>query len=91
MIENSEYYYRQITAYPNKSYADIEEVIDLYAQIPTFYPDYKPIINQMPPKEITEKSDQIEQYLHNKLIVYNNAKSQKAFLYSMDTGMQTEN
>ncbi|CAI2196623.1 13607_t:CDS:2 [Funneliformis geosporum] len=67
--------------------ADIEEIIDLYAQIPTFHPDYKPIINQMPPK----KSDQIEQYLRNKLIVYNNAKSQKAFLYSIDTGMHTEN
>jgi hypothetical protein len=91
--------------------ADIEAVIDLYAQIPTFHPDYKSIINQMPPslvkrafdqllnmrrnpvslEEITEKSDQIEQYLYNRLIVYNNAKSQKAFLYSMDTGMQTEN
>ena len=91
--------------------ADIEEVIDLYVQIPTFHPDYRPIINQMLPslvkrafdqllnmrrnsvsiEEITEKSDQIKQYLCNKLIVYNNAKSQKAFLYNMDTGMQTEN
>ncbi|CAI2191489.1 10210_t:CDS:1, partial [Funneliformis geosporum] len=41
--------------------------------------------------EITEKSDQIEQDLHNKLIIYNNAKSQKAFLYNIDTGMQTKN
>ncbi|CAI2187851.1 15316_t:CDS:1, partial [Funneliformis geosporum] len=42
-------------------------------------------------KEITEKSDWIEQYLRNKLIIYNNTKSQKSFLYSMDTGMQTKN
>ncbi|GBC33868.1 uncharacterized protein OCT59_019206 [Rhizophagus irregularis] len=89
---------------------DIEETIDLYAEIPTFYPDYKPIIDKMPPslikrafdqlliikrnpvlpKEITEKSDRIEQYLRNKLIVYEQAKNRRAFVYSMDTGMQTE-
>jgi hypothetical protein len=42
-------------------------------------------------EEITEKSDRIEQYLRNKLIVYEEAKFQKSFIYSMDTGMQTEN
>jgi len=91
--------------------ADIEEIIDLYAEIPTFHPDYKPIIDKMPPslvkrafdqllnikrnpvlpEEITEKSDWIEQYLRHKLIVYEQAKSRRAFVYSMDTGMQTEN
>ncbi|CAG8680338.1 3929_t:CDS:2, partial [Ambispora gerdemannii] len=91
--------------------ADIEEIIDLYAEIPTFHPDYKPIIDKMPqslvkrafdqllnikrnpvlPEEITEKSDRIEQYLRHKLIVYEQAKSRKAFIYSMDTGMQTGN
>jgi hypothetical protein len=91
--------------------ADIEEIIDLYAEIPTFHPDYKPIIDKMPPslvkrafdqllnikrnpvlpEEITEKSDRIEQYLCHKLIVYEQAKSRRAFVYSMDTGMQTEN
>ena len=90
--------------------ADIEEIIDLYAEIPTFHPDYKPIIDKMPPslvkrafdqllnikrnpvlpEEITEKSDRIEQYLRHKLmIVYEQAKSRRAFVYSMDTGMQT--
>ena len=88
--------------------ADIEEIIDLYAEIPTFH---KPIIDKMPPslikrafdqlfnikrnsvlpEEITEKSDRIEQYLRHKLIVYEQAKSRRAFVYSMDTGMQTEN
>src|SRR3954449_8814302 len=91
--------------------ADIEEIIDLYAEIPTFHPDYKPIIDKMPPslvkrafgqllnikrnpvlpEEITEKSDRIEQYLLHKLIVYEQAKSRRAFVYSTDTGMQTEN
>ena len=91
--------------------ADIEEIIDLYAQIPTFHPDYRPIINQMSPslvkrafdqllnmrhnpvsiEEITEKSDRIEQYLRHKLIVYEQEKNRRAFVYSMDTGMQTEN
>ncbi|CAG8577761.1 11181_t:CDS:1 [Funneliformis caledonium] len=90
--------------------ADIKEIIDLYAEIPTFHPDYKPIIDKMPPslvkrafdqllkikcnpvlpKDITEKSNQIEQYLRNKLIVYEQAKNQKAFVYSMDTEMQIE-
>ena len=92
--------------------ADIKEIINLYAEIPTFYPDYKPIIiykmppslvkrafdqllnikrNPVLPEEITEKSDRIEQYLRHKLIVYEQAKSRRAFVYSMDTGMQTEN
>ena len=89
--------------------ADIEEIIDLYVEIPTFHPDYKPIVDKMPPslvkrafdqllnikrnpvlpEEITEKSDRIEQYLRHKLIVYEQAKNRRAFVYSMDTGMQT--
>ncbi|GBC04065.1 hypothetical protein RclHR1_00550010 [Rhizophagus clarus] len=78
--------------------ADIEEIIDLYAEIPTFHPDYKPIIDKIPPslvkrafdqllnikrnpvlpKEITEKSDRIKQYLRQKLIIYEQAKSRRA-------------
>ncbi|PKC03505.1 hypothetical protein RhiirA5_423657 [Rhizophagus irregularis] len=46
--------------------------------------------NPVLPKEITEKSDRIEQYLRNKLIVYEQAKNRRAFVYSMDTRMQTE-
>src|SRR3954451_2745716 len=85
--------------------ADIEEIINLYAEIPTFHPDYKPIIDKMPPslvkrafdqllnikrspvlpEEIAEKSDQIEQYLRHKLIVYEQTKIRRAFVYSMDT------
>ena len=84
--------------------ADIEEIIDLYAEIPTFHPDYKHIIDKMPPslvkrafdqllnikrnpvlpEEITEKSDRIEQYLRHKLIVYEQVKSLKAFVYNAD-------
>jgi hypothetical protein len=91
--------------------ADIEEIIDIYAQISTFHPNYKLIIDKIPPslvkrafnqllnmrcdplslEEITEKSDRVEQYLCHKLIVYEQAKSRRAFVYSMDTGMQTEN
>ena len=47
--------------------------------------------NPVLPEEITEKSDRIEQYLRHKLIVYEQAKSRRDFVYSMDTGMQTEN
>ncbi|CAG8726430.1 16494_t:CDS:2, partial [Cetraspora pellucida] len=90
---------------------EIEEIIDLYAQIPTFHPDYKPIIDRLPPsmvkkafdqllnfkrnpvlpEEITEKSERIENYLRQKVIIYEHAKSQKIFVYAMDTGTQTEN
>ena len=47
--------------------------------------------NLVLPEEITEKSDRIEKYLRHKLIVYEQAKSRRAFVYSMDTGMQTDN
>ena len=47
--------------------------------------------NPVLPEEITEKSDRIEQYLRHKLIVYEQEKNRRAFVYSMDTGMQTEN
>ncbi|RIA80952.1 hypothetical protein C1645_837803 [Glomus cerebriforme] len=95
--------------------SDIEEILDLYAEIPTFHPDYKPIIDKMPPnlvkrafdqllnikcnpvlpEEITEKSDQIEQYLRHKLIVYeqteNSSFSDKAVQTdALDKATQTE-
>ncbi len=38
---------------------DIEEIIDLYARIPTFYPDYKSITDKMPPSMLKRAFDQL--------------------------------
>ncbi len=39
--------------------ADIEEIIVYYAEIPTFRPDYKPIIDKMPPSLVKRAFDQL--------------------------------
>ncbi|CAI2181223.1 2639_t:CDS:2 [Funneliformis geosporum] len=39
--------------------ADIKEIIDIYAQIHPFHPDYKPIINKMPSSLVKRAFDQL--------------------------------
>ncbi len=39
--------------------ADIKEIIDLYAEIPTFHPDYKSIIDKMSPSLVKRAFDQL--------------------------------
>ncbi|PKK63669.1 hypothetical protein RhiirC2_788559 [Rhizophagus irregularis] len=72
---------------------DIEEIIDLYAEIPTFYPDYKPIIDKMPPSLVKRAFDQLLIIKRNPVLpkeITEKTKNRRAFVYSMDTGMQTE-
>ena len=39
--------------------ADIEEIIDIHAQIPTFHSDYKPVIDRMPSSLVKRAFDQL--------------------------------
>ncbi|GES80244.1 hypothetical protein GLOIN_2v1817918 [Rhizophagus clarus] len=74
--------------------ADIEEIIDLYAEIPTFHPDYKPIIDKIPPSLVKRAFDQLLNIKRNPVLpkeITEKSKKSKGFVYSMDTGMQTEN
>ncbi|CAG8490141.1 39055_t:CDS:2, partial [Gigaspora margarita] len=46
----------------------IEEIIDLYAQIPTFHPDYKPIIDRLPPSIVNKAFDQLLNFKRNPVL-----------------------
>ncbi|CAG8697947.1 16282_t:CDS:2 [Funneliformis caledonium] len=66
--------------------ADIEEIINLYVQIPTFHLDFKPILDKMPPSLVKRAFDQL---LNMRLDPV--AKLRKYFVYSIDIRTQTEN
>ncbi|CAG8705683.1 uncharacterized protein OCT59_003970 [Rhizophagus irregularis] len=86
--------------------ADIEEIIDIYAQVPTFHLDYKLIIDKMPPSLVKRAFNQLLNMRRDPVSLEEITEKSdrveqylrhkliegKSYLYcSMDTGMQTEN
>ncbi|RIA96408.1 hypothetical protein C1645_815436 [Glomus cerebriforme] len=67
--------------------ADIEEIIDIYAQIPTFHPDYKPIIDKMPPSLVKRAFNQLLNMRRDPILLEEITEK----VIGMNTGMQTEN
>ncbi|CAI2181186.1 14983_t:CDS:2 [Funneliformis geosporum] len=63
--------------------ADIKEIIDIYAQIHPFHPDYKPIINKMPSSLVKRAFDQLLNMKRNPISLEE--------ISEKNTGMQIEN